>query len=61
MDEPTVWRLACQGQSRVADVRRREALKASKRETPPKMRPPTRESVRPPGDDRLERRRVDAR
>jgi hypothetical protein len=60
MDEPTVCRLVCQGHGRVADVRRREALKASKRETPPKMRPPTGELVRPPEDDWLKRRHVDS-
>src|SRR5579863_4061841 len=44
---------------RVADVRAREALRASKRETPPKMKPP--EDVRlqrPRADHPLERRHV---
>ena len=41
MDEPPVCRLSRQGHRRVADVRLGEALKASKRETRLKMRPPT--------------------
>src|SRR6266849_10221141 len=41
MDAPPVGRLSCPGHRRVADVRTGEALKASKRETRPKMRPPT--------------------
>ncbi len=40
MDAPPVHRLFCQEHRRVADVRTGEALKASKRETHPKMRPP---------------------
>src|SRR5579872_2442580 len=40
MDAPPVGRLFCPKHSRVADVRTGEALKASKRETHPKMRPP---------------------
>ncbi len=40
MDAPPVRRLFCPKHRRVADVRTGEALKASKRETHPKMRPP---------------------
>src|SRR5437763_364924 len=40
MDAPPVGRLFGHEQCRVADVRTGEALKASKRETHPKMKPP---------------------
>ena len=60
MDAPPVDRLFCQEHRRVADVRTGEALKASKRETHPKMRPPPALPVRPRVDHPLERRHVDA-
>lgn len=40
MAAPPVCGLSCQRHRPIADVPTREALRASKRETPPKMRPP---------------------
>ena len=62
MDGPLVCRLGGRPPPPGSHVRTGEALKASKRETNLKMSAPTAfERVRPPEDDRFDRRHVEAR
>ena len=49
MDRPLVYQLSCQGQKLGSHVWSGEALKASKRESDPKMRFPTEQSGKTPG------------
>ena len=58
MDAPLVCQLSATAPLG-SHVRTGEPLKASKRESLPKTSIPTRDEVRPPADDRVDRRQVD--